>query len=317
MNEFSPMFSSGTSADVPENTTTVLTVEANDKDGTASIEYSVSGGADRDLFQIDSDNGQLTFRAAPDYENPGDMGTNNMYEVVVTASDGENDVTQAITVTVMDVNDNVPTITSSAAAINLDENISYTGLLLEASDADDGSSITFVIGGTDSDDFTIESANESAGTAELHFVDGSNNYEDPQDGNTDRTYNITITANDGTNNSDPQNITITIADVNDAPVLADQTFNIVAADSNTGDVITQLNGTDQDATDDDSSLTYELRSRKNWVEIFRNMDDTGFGLRIKADNPKDAGGKSFNDVVIRVMDDGGAFSEATFTVNFN
>ncbi|MCB6185446.1 cadherin repeat domain-containing protein, partial [Leeia sp. TBRC 13508] len=70
----------------------------------------VSGG-DGAKFSIDS-SGNLTFNAAPDYENPTDSDTNNTYIVTVKAVDGAgNFSTQQITVTVTDVDEIAPTIT--------------------------------------------------------------------------------------------------------------------------------------------------------------------------------------------------------------
>ena len=66
-----------------ENTTELTTFTATDVDGDA-LTYSVSGGADEDLFQIDSSTGVLTFISAPDYENPLDADTDGD-----EASDGQ------------------------------------------------------------------------------------------------------------------------------------------------------------------------------------------------------------------------------------
>ena len=59
-------------------------------------------------MSINSSSGVLTFNSAPDYE------TESSYSATVTASDGINSSTQAITVNVTNVNDNSPSITSSA-----------------------------------------------------------------------------------------------------------------------------------------------------------------------------------------------------------
>ena len=68
--------------------------------------YSVSGGVDRNYFSIGR-SGFLTFSPSPDYENPGDSGGNNVYNVVVTATSGtggrELSATQSVVVTVVDV----------------------------------------------------------------------------------------------------------------------------------------------------------------------------------------------------------------------
>ena len=48
----------------------------------------------------------LTFKTAPDYENPSDTGGNNGYEIEVTASDGTDDSTPlTLTVNVTNVNE--------------------------------------------------------------------------------------------------------------------------------------------------------------------------------------------------------------------
>ena len=71
----------------------------------ADITWSLSG-EDADLFSGDSINyGVLNFITPPDYEAPGDADSNNVYLVTVEASDGTNDGTRDVTVTVTDVNE--------------------------------------------------------------------------------------------------------------------------------------------------------------------------------------------------------------------
>ncbi|MDO9237872.1 MAG: DUF4347 domain-containing protein, partial [Aquabacterium sp.] len=102
----SPIISSnggGTSSSisVAETVSAVTTVVASDPEGTARI-YSVSG-TDAARFAINSSTGVLTFSAAPDYEAPLDSGGNNIYDIIVTASDGTLTDTQTLTITVTDV----------------------------------------------------------------------------------------------------------------------------------------------------------------------------------------------------------------------
>ncbi len=63
---------------MPENTTAVMTVTASDPDAGTTFTYSINGGADAGKFNIDSTTGALTFVSAPDYENPTDVGTDNV-----------------------------------------------------------------------------------------------------------------------------------------------------------------------------------------------------------------------------------------------
>ncbi|MDR6663754.1 T1SS-143 domain-containing protein, partial [Tardiphaga robiniae] len=95
---------------VPENTTAVTTVHATDVDS-ALITYSISGGDDAGKFHIDAQSGALTFNTAPDYENSQDLNHDNIYQVIVSASDGSLTATQTINVTVTDVNE-VPPLTA-------------------------------------------------------------------------------------------------------------------------------------------------------------------------------------------------------------
>ena len=84
--------------EVMENTTTVAQLEAADPDeGDEITGYGIAGGADGALFAVDEETGELTFREAPDYENPGDVESeepesgagDNEYVVVVEVRSGE------------------------------------------------------------------------------------------------------------------------------------------------------------------------------------------------------------------------------------
>ena len=104
-----------------------------DPDADDSAPYQVTGGADEGLFTIDVW-GRLTFKYVPDYEHPADSGSDNVYEVVVTAYSGEGtrklSAEQSITITVTDYDHEVPdtpvgptvnTITDTSLAISWDE----------------------------------------------------------------------------------------------------------------------------------------------------------------------------------------------------
>ena len=117
---------------IMENTTAIAQMTATDDvSASGNITWSLSG-ADSALFTIASD-GTLTFATAPDFEAPadnGDTANNNTYEVVIKATDEmANVVTQTLTVTVLDLDENAPLITGpsgsagdATSAINVDEN---------------------------------------------------------------------------------------------------------------------------------------------------------------------------------------------------
>ncbi|WP_424967184.1 SdrD B-like domain-containing protein [Dinoroseobacter sp. S375] len=73
---------------VDENETFVADIDASDADGD-SLTYEIVGGRDGDMFTIDPNTGELSFKAAKDYENPTSGGGNNTYDVTVKVSDGK------------------------------------------------------------------------------------------------------------------------------------------------------------------------------------------------------------------------------------
>lgn len=69
---------------VTENGTSVTTVAASDADLPAqTLSYSINGGADAALFQINSASGVLSFLVATNHEAPTDAGADNVYDVTV------------------------------------------------------------------------------------------------------------------------------------------------------------------------------------------------------------------------------------------
>ena len=97
-----PVFTSGPTAAVPEQTTVVTTVDASDESG--PVMYSITGGADAARFRIDSETGALTFFVAPDFELPADVGSDNVYHVEITATDALGNTTvQSLVVTVTNI----------------------------------------------------------------------------------------------------------------------------------------------------------------------------------------------------------------------
>ena len=122
------------SISVAENGTAVTTVVAADVDAGTTLTYSISGGADSAKFAINASTGVLTFVAAPDFEAPTDVGGNNIYDVIVQASDRTLPDSQAIAVTV--TNQNGVTINGSAGKDTIDQTHTAPGQPLPTSEGD-------------------------------------------------------------------------------------------------------------------------------------------------------------------------------------
>ncbi|MBI1172397.1 DUF4082 domain-containing protein [bacterium] len=103
-----PVFTSGTSFSLPENTVAAATMTATDANGDA-LTYGIAGGADAALFTINATTGALAFLAPPDFEAPADAGGDNIYDLIVSVSDSiAAAVTRAIQVSVTNVEPETP-----------------------------------------------------------------------------------------------------------------------------------------------------------------------------------------------------------------
>ena len=105
-----PSFTSDAAFEAAENQSLAGRVAGEDADNADGITgYAITGGADRDLLEITSA-GALTFKDAPDFEDPKDSGRNNTYIVVVTVTGGAGGraLTAAQTITVTVTNESEP-----------------------------------------------------------------------------------------------------------------------------------------------------------------------------------------------------------------
>jgi hypothetical protein len=122
------------SPNVLENQTFVSNLSGNDAEGVTSFYWSISPTRDYDKFQLDinsstaSPTSQLTFKAAPDFENPLDGSEqgdkNNTYSVEVRISDAEVSgytTAQVFTVIVGDDNDEPVFLLTTPASIQVNE----------------------------------------------------------------------------------------------------------------------------------------------------------------------------------------------------
>ncbi|MDB5391930.1 MAG: Cadherin domain protein, partial [Planctomycetaceae bacterium] len=212
-NDNVPVFTSLAAFNIPENSTTVGTILANDADlPLQTLSYSISGGVDQAKFAITS-GGLLTFVSAPDYEHPTDSGFDNVYHVQISANDGNGGLTvQNITVTVLPTNDNVPVFTSPAV-FSIPENTTAVGIVA-ATDADvPVQMVSFTIsGGVDQASFAITNAGV------LTFV-AAPDFENPTDAGTNNVYNLQVTASDGQGGVTVQNIAVTVSNIDEVPTL--------------------------------------------------------------------------------------------------
>ena len=109
-----PVITSGDSGSEAENTAAtnvVYTATATDDgENSGTLAFSLTG-ADAGDFSIDSSTGAVRFLTSPNFEAPADLNADNVYDITVHANDGTLDTTQAVAISVTDVNA-APVITS-------------------------------------------------------------------------------------------------------------------------------------------------------------------------------------------------------------
>ena len=170
---------------------------------------------------------KLRWVSAPDYE------TKSYYEATLTISDGELSVSQAITVTIRDLDDTAPVINTTT--FSAAENQTSIGIVT-ATDVDtEDSSIAFTISGS-----------------ELLITSGGIlTFASAPDYETKTSYTATVTASDGSNSSE-ESITVNVTDENDNSPLITSSATFSAAENQTA--IGTVTATDADG----DALTYSL-----------------------------------------------------------
>ena len=240
LNNNEPVVTSPATASVAEGQVSVQRLTATDGDVGDTVSFTVTGGADRVLFEIDGVSGELRFKTAPDFETPGSGAGTNVYVVVVTATDSEGAlVTQEITVTVTDVNDNTPVVTS-AGSVSVAEGTTRV-VALTATDADVGSTVTFTVAevGADRGLFEIDTAGVLSFTTAPSF-------ESPSDEGGNNIYEVTVQASD-TKNSVLQPMLVTVTNVNNNEPVVTSPATVSVAEGQVS--VQRLTATDGDVGD--------------------------------------------------------------------
>ena len=207
-------------------------ITATDANSGDKLTYSkVGDGDDDDLFNIDPATGQLSLKAAQGFIGENEVnsgagsGDDNVYVVMVQATDSSGDTATAVTVMVTVTNvDEGPFFT---AALDTNDSISPLIMAVEhrenkrVTPTNENSDITLMIGtymakdpegaevtlsltGNDASLFELGDDDTSTGndvTQELSFKENPN-YEMPGDRNRDNVYEVTVRASDGGLNTD-------------------------------------------------------------------------------------------------------------------
>ena len=225
---------------VPENhheTRVLADYTASDPEnpGANIFRWSTSGrdGGDFAINEL----GELRFRNSPDYERPADSNRDNVYEVMVRASDGRSYGTleETLMVTVTEVNEPPTITTKSRTAFSLRENSTSNIYTYRATDQDIGDAIRWSVEGADAEDFAIYN-----GVLNFRLLP---DFEIPADSDEDNVYEITVVASDGILR-DTVDAVISITDQPEGPVIAGSTSHAVTENHDIAQVLESYTATD-------------------------------------------------------------------------
>lgn len=273
-----PSIDTASTIQVTENQTAVAIITVSDVDED-DLTLTLSG-TDSESFDLSTDN-ILSFREPPDFE------TKSSYSITLYLTDGAEIVTKDLAISITNVNDIAPTI-SSDAVFNAAENQTAIGTVI-ASDQDGDNLVYSVI----SNDITISSQGI------LAFIEAPN-YEAKD------TYNSIVRVGDGENIT-TQDITVLIKDVNDAPVIYANT-SIEVNENNIE--ITNINANDEDA----DTLSYSIIGGPD--KLLVNIDQNGllsFDTAANYESPTDDNEDNLYIVTVLVSD-GNSESSSFFNI---
>ncbi len=167
-----------------------------------AITWSLNGN-DATHFLINATSGVVNM-IAQSFEEPQDWDTGNTYEVVLIATDADNNTaTINWTVTINDVIETANFSITPIPSISIDENTAYTSVLPQLTGNTPIGAITYSLSGADMIQFTI-----TPSTGQVTML--AKDFESPQDINGDNIYEVSITATDedGNNTSMPWTVTV-------------------------------------------------------------------------------------------------------------
>ena len=244
INESPNFLSTPLSVSIAENLQTgvnVIRIKASDEDSGDSLTYSLSG-TNSSHFAISSSTGLVTTAQLLDKETVGS------YSLNVTVTDGTLSVTESLSITVSDVNDE-PVFNDAPYAATVVENDAAATVYTVSATDDDGDSLILTITGTGSVDFSL---NPTTGVVTL---------ADALDYESTSVYYLTIRASDSNGGVATTSLNVTVVDQNDSPQFLSTPYTVNIGENHpVGTTVIKVVASDQDPSD---SLTYSLSGTNN------------------------------------------------------
>ena len=284
----------------------------------ATLTYSLSG-ADSNLFDIESLSGQISVGAETilDYESPADYDGDNIYELVVQVTDGQDadgnpdnsvDATINLTITVTGVNE-PPEFDHSVIELEIAENTeANTGIGDPVAAIDpESTELAYSLAGADSELFDIGPLSGQISVGAETELD----YESPSDFDGDNIYRLVVQVTDNTDSGGNVDdfvdaeigVNITVTDVNEPPEFEVPSVSIDVAENTEASTVI---GDPVSAIDPESTeLKHSLAGTDS--ELF-SIDDSSGQISVGAEttvdyeSPADSDGDNIYELVVLVTD---------------
>jgi len=307
INDIAPIIDT-TDLNISENSLNINNIVYHDNDinqSDQSFTFHLVGGEDQDSFEILQD-GKLSFKKLPDYENPTDSDENNIYKLKIQLNDGINDSNiKDLKIYVTPVNDISPILSGASNKI-IDEN--YIGIITTLSYTDDDLNqsdqvFTYKIDGLDKAYFEI--------------IDNNLKFKNKPDYETKKSFSISLSVTDGINDSNNSDINISLNHLNDEIPVVYDINKIVDENISINTVIATVTYTDKDL-DEDQNITFNFfgddaslfdYNTSNGDIKFKNIPDY--------ENPKDIDHNNIYKINVFIKDGIHTSNTSTITISIN
>ncbi|XP_021371826.1 cadherin-23-like isoform X5 [Mizuhopecten yessoensis] len=303
-NEDTPAFATNPTVSLAESSsvsTAVTTYTATDTDASPHdiTTYAITAvtNTGSPYFSIDGSTGSITLAQALDYE------TTTSYLITITATDGGGLVgTGTVTVSVTDVNDNIPVCSPSAYSSTVSESSSTgdTVTTLSCSDGDTGDTITYsVVSGNVGSDFAISAAGVVTLANALDYDAGT------------QEYTLLFGVSDGTTIS-TATVAVTVGAANEAtPTFASNPSTTLAEDTGSGTALMTYTAADADASPH-NIVNYDITAVTNGGTNYFVIDETSGNIQLA--QSLDYESTTSYQLTVVATDGGGSTGTGTVTV---
>jgi hypothetical protein len=213
------------------------------------ITFTLAEGSDTALT-IDPSTGEVTLSTDPDHETQSEYS----FAVIATDAAGNASDAQSVTLSINDLDDAAPTITSGDTAVAIDENSGADQVVYTATADDSGDDVSDT-----PITFTLAEGSDTA--LSIDPLTGEVTLSTDPDHEAQSSYNFAVIATDAAGNaSAEQSVTLTINDLDDAAPTITSGDTAVAIDENSGSDQVIYTATADDSLDDvsDSPITFTL-----------------------------------------------------------